>query len=188
MKLDSNYTLALHLANNHVYFGDVSWFYCYEGDNDIYRDRFNHPDREKLEEFFQCMGNLSEYKIFEHLNVETTAMGAWQAFLLSIAVSQLPTSWHGGYRKKKIIFSKENLEICLSLFKRIDFSSVNFDDDLKPRVSVEGNDAVVSCCFWNDWRGLYRETNKIKLDNGRADFSEECDVKVLYKYNCGIRY
>ena len=46
LKLDNNYTLALHLATNKTFIGDVSWFYCYDGDTDIYCNKFNNPNED----------------------------------------------------------------------------------------------------------------------------------------------
>jgi hypothetical protein len=137
LKLDSNYTLALHLANDHVGIGDVSWFYCYEGNNDIYSERFNHPDREKEEDFFQCFGNLSEFEIFKHLTVENSEMGVWQAFLLSIAVTQLPTVWHGAYRRQDLLFTNEDQ-------KRLHLSTMDkfYQRQVKPNLP-----ALMTTCF-----------------------------------------
>ena len=148
LKLDNNYTLALHLATNKTFIGDVSWFYCYDGDTDIYCDKFNNPNEDNDEAFFQCMGNLSEYKIFKHLNVEETEMGVWQAYLLSISPSLLPTYGHGAYRERKIVLEKEDLKLGVSLFHPRDLSDLEVD--LTPWVSIDQNIATVSCCFWND--------------------------------------
>ena len=65
---------------------------------------------------------------------------------------------------------------------------LDVDDDLCPKVSIEGNVATVSCCFWNDWRGLYRETEKITLKGTKIEFSEDSDIDVLFKYVSGMRY
>ena len=42
--------------------------------------------------------------------------------------------------------------------------------DLTPYVNMEEDTAVVSCCFWNDWKGLVRETIHIEFAGGKALF------------------
>ena len=192
LKLDSNYTLALHLANDNNGIGDVSWFYCYEGDNDIYRDRFNNPDRDIDDVFFQCFGNLSEFEIFNQLSVEKSEMGAWQAFLLSISLSQLPCCWHGAYRKKKLIFTNEGKiwkELSalnnLGRHKEVDFTIP--EEDLIPEVWLEANMAYVRYCYFNMWKGIVRETTALQFDQNRVINFKIVKSETLWKYNCGLK-
>lgn len=192
LKLDSNYTLALHLANNHIFIGDVSWFYCYEGDNDIYRDRYDHPDIDKEEDFFQCFGNLSEFEIFKHLAVEKTGMGAWQAYLLSIALSQLPCYRHAAYRKKDLIFSNEDIiRNGLSAINRLrkqKEGDITFPEDiLIPKVWFEGNTAHVICCYFNMWEGIVRITSTLLFDSNRVVDFKTVNTDTLWKFNCGLK-
>ena len=176
LKLDSNYTLALHLANNHG-IGDVSWFYCYEGNNDIYRDRFNHPDRDNDEDFFQCFGNLSEFEIFKNLCVEKSEMGVWQAFLLSISLTQLPYHWHGAYRKQDLIFSNKDIIIDFTIPEEV----------LNPEVWLEGDMAYVRYCYFNMWEGIVRKTTALQFDKNRIVKFERIKTETLKKYNCGLK-
>lgn len=192
LKLDSNYTLALHLANDHIGIGDVSWFYCYEGDSDIYRERFNNPDREMNEDFFQCMGNLSEFEIFKHLTVEKTEMGVWQAYLLSIALSQLPCIWHGAYRKQDLILTnEEKIWKGLSAFKflrgekEVDFSFP--ENDIIPKVWIDGNTSYVRSCYFNMWKGIVRDTTALQFDQNRVIEFKRVKTETLWKFNCGFK-
>lgn len=192
LKLDSNYTLALHLANDNIGIGDVSWFYCYEGDNDIYRDRFNNPDRDIDDVFFQCFGNLSEFEIFNQLSVEKSEMGAWQAFLLSISLSQLPCCWHGAYRKKELIFTNEGKiwkELSaiknLGRHKEVDFTFT--EEDIIPKVWLEANMAYVRYCYFNMWKGIVRETTALQFDQNRVINFKIVKSETLWKYNCGLK-
>lgn len=192
LKLESNYTLALHLANDDFGIGDVSWFYCYEGDNDIYRDRFNYPDRDKNEDFWQCFGNLSEFEIFNHLTVEKTEMGAWQAFLLSIALSQLPCCWHGAYRKRDLIFSNEDIIrngwSALSSLRQQKEDDIIFPEDIIiPKVWFEGNTAHVISCYFNMWEGIVRITSTLLFDSNRVVDFKTVNIDTLWKYNCRLK-
>lgn len=190
LTLDTNHTLALHLANDKLHFGDVSWFYCYEGDTDIYRDRFNHPNEESHEDFFQCMGNLSEFQIFEHLSVERSEMGAWQAYLLSIALSQLPTWWHGAYRSDDLIFSNEDIRIRrLSFIYKIfgnkqELVLTRPEEELLPEVWFEGNTAYVRNCYFNKWKGVAKRTTAISFDQNRVKNFDKVQTDVLYPFKC----
>ena len=193
LKLDSNYTLALHLANDKLPFGDVSWFYCYEGDTDIYRDRFNHPNDEINDVFFQCMGNLSEYQIFEHLSVERSKTGAWQAYLLSIALSQLPTWWHGAYRSDDLIFSNEDIKnkhvsFLHRLFgDRQELVLTHPEEELLPDVWFEGDTAYVRICYFNKWKGVAKRTTAVYFDQNRVIKFDRAQTEVLYPFNWGIK-
>ena len=65
---------------------------------------------------------------------------------------------------------------------------VNLKADVSPSVKIEDKSAIVSCCHWNDWGGLIRESAKITFFNGKVYLLEDYDEQVLFKYNCGIRF
>lgn len=190
LTLDNNYTLALHLANDKLPFGDVSWFYCYEGDTDIYRNRFNHPDDEIDGVFFQCMGNLNEFQIFEQLSVKKSEMGAWQAFLLCIALSQLPTWWHGAYRRDDLIFSNEDIKnthlpfISKFFGNRQELVLTRHEQELLPEVWFEGDTAYIRNCYFNNWKGVAKRTTAVSFDQNRVTKFDRIQTEVLYPFNC----
>ena len=67
--------------------------------------------------------------------------------------------------------------------------SENIADDILPGVELIGNMAKVRCCYWNDWKGLVRETVSINFnDRKRIRINKEIESEVLYKYNRGIRF
>lgn len=113
-------------------------------------------------------------------------MGAWQAYLLYIAPTILPTFWHGGYIKREFFFDREN-------YKGITLSWATGNVDVKlsqiPRSSVvmkEGM-AIVSCPYWDDWRGLVLESVEVSF-NADGTVTLTPHAEVLYEYNCGICY
>jgi hypothetical protein len=94
------------------------------------------------------------------------------------------------YTKRKLIFTHDQL-------KDIDFDEwenykntdlVNLNEDVSPSVSFKGKQAVVSCCYWNDWGGLYRENAPITFFNDRAYLFNDFEEEKLFKYDIGIRY
>lgn len=189
LKLDESYTLALHRANTTRFVGDVSWFYCYEGIEDIYKDKYNHPNEDEDEDFFQCFGNLSEFEIFEHIQVEKTLMGAWQAFLLSIAVSQLPCVQHGVYRHNDLVFANKDIKLSpwgrFTCYPHKSFNNklVYYypEEYLYPDVWFKYSKAVVRHCYFNPWQGVVRKTTAISFNGNKITDFETINREVLYE-------
>ena len=81
------------------------------------------------------------------------------------------TAVSGGlyYTNRKLIFKHNQLENLggWTIFKRPKIE--NITEDLAPSVMIDGNNCVVTCCFWNDWEGLIREELHLSFnDNGRV--------------------
>ena len=77
-------------------------------------------------------------------------MGAWQAYLLCISKTVLPFSGSLYYTKRLLIFQREQLEGICS-FGELEMEGLyNIKKDLFPKVTIDGNKAVVSCCYWSD--------------------------------------
>ena len=83
-KTDPRYHLGLKLPETGS-FGDICKLYTFDDE-----------------------GNT--YGIFDKIAVERSEMGAWNAFLLSIAHTLLPTVWHGGYERRTYILSLRDLK------------------------------------------------------------------------------
>lgn len=168
---------------------DQAWFMCYKGNHSPIT---RMPYRRKSGGYYN-FGNMCylrfTFDFFNHLFIEPTAMGAWQTYLLSIAKTLLPFSGGLYYTKRKLIFTHDQLKdiFLLSHWERIP-ELVNFKADVSPSVQIEDKNAIVSCCHWNDWGGLIRESAKITFFNGKVYLLEDYDEQVLFKYNCGIRF
>lgn len=186
IRLEQNFHLGLRLAEDDN-FGDKSWFYCYEGEIDTYQRNIKNP-KDSKEAFFSCHDTMEIYKIFDHLVVESSEMGAWQAYLLSVAMTMLPTTWHGAYFRRKYIFQMKDLwnhGRMISLFgPRFE---QNEEYDVAPQVIKIGNFTAISACYWNDWKGLVREKISLSMLDGKVQFKFPFDEEVLYEYKCGIR-
>lgn len=108
------------------------------------------------------------------------------------SINGFASFWHGNYENRQYVFSKSDISnlsgFCReNIFSKVDIS--NIADDILPRVELIGNVAKVRCCYWNDWKGLVRETVSINFnDRKRIRINKEIESEVLYKYNCGIRF
>ena len=172
LSLKQGYRLGLKLAGE-VGIGDESWFYTYQGEDPI--------------DTFSCRTPQSSV-LFKDIIVEQSVMGAWQAYLLYISPTILPTFWHGGYIRREFFFDRKNYKgITSSWAERNGNVDIKLDQIPQPSVEMGEGKAVVSCPYWNDWRGLVLETVNVqfKSDGGVVLIPHS---KVLYEYNCGICY
>ena len=177
---------------------DQAWFVCYKGD---YSPIIRRPYRSKHGGVYH-LGDMCylrfTFDFFNHLYVEPTVMGAWQAYLLSIGKTLLPFSGGLYYTKRELVFCHDQLE----KIQIIDWEELEHGEldcirhpgltdqtvDISPSVSFDGKHVVVSCCHWNDWGGLIRESAKITFFNGKVYLLEDFDEQVLFKYDCGIHF
>ena len=165
---------------------DQSWFHCYQGKEEpIMKRPYKHDG---MVYHYQNMCYLKFiFDFFNHLTIDQTSMGAWQAYLLSIAKTVLPFSGGLYYTKRELIFSHDQLKDKCRLF---DYEQKplfkDLDKDVSPWVNIEGGQAVVSCCYWNEWQGLVRENAKIFFFNNRVYLLEDFEEDVLFHYHCGI--
>ena len=179
--------LRIRFAQHNGY-GDKSWFYYYDGRNDKYITEYNKR-MEDVNAFIEYYMDEDIYNVFNHLKIELSEMGAWQAYLLAKATHFLPVYWHGGYSRRSLIFSKDDInKLPAYTIKRINNLVIPGNQDVSPSITIEGDTATVRCCYWNDWMGLVRETVKIDILDNKAYFLETPTTEVLYKFVCGIRY
>ena len=157
--------------------GDYSWFYFKEDEDEAINNRYIAP---KL--------------LFDRIKTEPSAMSAWQIYLLQTSKTVLPLFWHGLYDRRKYIFSNENFKNIIGirgekLFKNLDVSGIIEQFNLLPEVEVNNDIATVRCCYWNDWKGLVRETVTINfIEDGKFNIDEDVKTEILYAYDCGICY
>lgn len=147
--------------------GDESYYYVY--------DKNDKEDKDLL----------------KYLHVDETPMGAWQIYLLMTSPTLLPTFWHGGYIERRFILQPKDLyeieAICCC-----DLSDLVKQEMLYPSVAMKRNAglviAFVSCCYWNEWKGLVREQVEIRIQDGRViSYDNKGDFNI-YKYHCGIYF
>ena len=140
--------------------------------------------------------------IFNHLDIEDTPMGAWQAYLLHQIWHCLPLWWHSNYARRVYVCSKEDLATTTlgkarrswrtrhmmwrqgSSYHSLDLNTL----DLAPEILSWNGKYYVSCCFWSEFGGLIREYAELSISDGRMEELLVFAEKTLFKYNCGIIY
>ncbi|MBR5653865.1 MAG: hypothetical protein IKX22_07260 [Prevotella sp.] len=60
-------------------------------------------------------------------------------------------------------------------------------EDIMPSVEIDGDKAVASFCYWNDWSGFCRKIIPVERKD-QSVIIGETEKEVLVKYVCGIRY
>lgn len=126
--------------------------------------------------------------VFDEIYVEHSEMGAWNAYLLNIAHTLLPTVWHGGYEVRSYIMSVQDIQ---KLFngRGIDLSSSRMNN--VPPVVQRGeteDEFLVECCYWNDWKGLVREKNIVRFTGNQIKEIADAGSEVWFEYDCGILF
>ena len=169
LSLKQGYHLGLKLASE-VGIGDESCFYTYQGDDPTDSFSCRVPDDRIL-----C----------KDIIVEPSAMGAWQAYLLYISPTILPTFWHGGYIRREYFFDRENYKGITSGWARGKVD-IKLNQIPQPTIDMSGF-ASVTCPYWNDWEGLVQETVDVDICR-EGTILRRSQKKVLYKYDCGICY
>lgn len=164
LSLEKGYHICVRIAEQRG-IGDESNFYVY--------DRNDKEDKDFL----------------KYIHVDETSMGVWQIYLIMTSPTMFPTHWHGGYIVRRFILQEKDLYEIEAL-DRYDLSDLTRQEILYPSVSIKRNagfiTAHVSCCYWNEWKGLVREQVEIKLHSGRVLEYNNVGEFIIFKYNCGI--
>lgn len=194
--LDAGYHFGIYIeeiCHEHHFTNqcEQSWLHCYQGDEEpIVRRPYNFWKWKEDDNDNMRFLRLT-FELFQHLTIDATPMGAWQAYLLCISKTLLPFSGSLYYTKRQLIFTNDQLpQIWVESDDNIDdkLERVKYDGDLSPAVIAKGNEQIVSCCFWSKWGGLFRETVCLTFkDHGKVtigDFKHE----NLYHYDYGVSY
>ena len=177
---------------------DQAWFICYKGD---YSPIIKRPYQSKNGGYYNygkmCYLRFT-FDLFNHITIDPTPMGAWQAYLLSIAKTLLPFSGGLYYTKRKLIFAYEQLKninlIDWGELKNGEIDCIRHPGltdptvNISPCVRFDGKQAIVSCCHWNDWGGLIREDATITFFNDRVYLFDDFEEEKLFNYDIGIRF
>lgn len=167
---------------------DQSWFHCYQGNvQPIMRRPYDSRNTLDCDNdnmlYLRCT-----FGLFNHLIIEPSEMGAWQAYLLAVSKTIIPFSGKLYYTKRKIIFCHEQLHEMCSSYPDEYVGLCDLDVDLSPKVSLLEKEADISCCFWTDWGGLIREDVKIKFTDDNKVNIGIFNHNKLFDYDIGIRY
>lgn len=185
LSLEDGYALGLKLPC-HEGMGDKSSFYIYCKNKEAHKKKNDIPVPQGITDYNdEDYEEEDKYELFNHILVKRTAMGIWQAYLLSIAPTVLPTFWHGGYIRRTYIFAHQDLAKVDELFRK-DEPLYSIKDFVSPKVKIRGYEGTIECCYWNEWEGLVRETLKVTYGNNTVLSFKRIKEEVLYEYDCGI--
>lgn len=125
---------------------------------------------------------------FHYITLPFTEEAIWQAFLLSQTYRLTGMRWHGGYAARTFVLLDEDIvkvtEKVQEEVRRI------WSPDLNVSVVLGDGCAVISHCWFDNWKGLVQMKWDVKYDALKKQVTgiEVKDEKVLVKYNCGILY
>ena len=98
------------------------------------------------------------------------------------------------YDKKRLVAYYKSLGYSDPLkydFAKSDYEKLTTylesEDIIMPSVEIDGDKAVASFCYWNDWSGFCRKIIPVERKD-QSVIIGETEKEVLVKYDCGIRY
>lgn len=180
LSLEVGFTLKLKLAEQKGT-GDTSTFYAIK----------EEPGEKPVIGIIPAPATLEgNNQPLPYIKVKRSVMGIWQAFLLRVSITMLPTFWHDGYIRRSYIFGHKDLEKFNEIYykQRKNSPLYGIKDILSPQVKMRGQEGTIECCYWNDWKGLVKEYYSVQYGDDTVVEFKLLNVEVLYEYNCGIVY
>ena len=137
--------------------------------------------------------SLPEY--VDHLDVEDVEQGYFEFVAMQIMAGQFYLDWHAKYNDTDIVCNRDDVRDIISSVNANDFGSkfglaqqaqARSMKNIEPRVTLNGDTAVVQVVTFTKWGGFYRETFTIS----RAFPHTIIDVKDenLVPYDCGVMF
>lgn len=202
-----SYHLYFHLKNAisiYIPFDkDVVWPRPIRKEGNIIRfDDIDAEDKPKPKPFDKSMiikddlkplASMAIPSIWDEMIVLFTELGIWQAVLLNETTALFPKGWHAYYLEKIYVFSMNDMQEIIDCPKR---DKCNFDNeklevfktqDIMPSVKIDGDKAVASFYYWDEWSGFCRLSIPIERNGQLVVFGKE-EREVLVKYDCGLRF
>ena len=134
--------------------------------------------------YIQNDDKVRDYQVFKYLEFARSFSGVWKAFLLLRLDTYLPKVWHGNYHLRKYFYTQEDMMQPLGYCGTENLAENGFD--ITPRVYTNGRRHYVQCCYWNNWKGLVRETMELQFDRYGRVKAGYVGEEILYKYKSPI--
>lgn len=140
------------------------------------------------------------YTMDEYIEVDFTPQGIWSAFQLKKSYFYRPITCSYCYDALSIIFSTEEITLCLGKRNEKKQEAKNKIMQLLPLknqvIITSDSTAELTAYFWNDWQGLIEEKVFVEQDGKSVRFifynKEKPDPRTSYKvlvpYKCGILF
>ena len=137
--------------------------------------------------------------LLDHLEVDFTEEGVWNAMMLDMSYGYLPCGWHGCYLKMSIIFDIEEIlrapdiqhasktDPLGELREKLSKETVEINNRVR---ILDADHAVIEAYCWHDWHGLY--INRIQVtrhgDNVTFQPSPIKDCQILIPYDSTVQF
>lgn len=142
--------------------------------------------------FVRDSEGLEDYKIYKYLKFEDSYKGAMAAYLIYSSWYNLRLCGHAVNLTRHYVFSDAESDIIPDSLSDLDkemlMALLENRHLIPPQVYWKSGMAYVECTYWNFHHGLVRETLQIKFKDGYVREINELPDKVLYEYDCGIRF
>lgn len=134
-------------------------------------------------------GIPNSFSLADTVMVDNCLSGVWQFFLLYNLWHVLPFFWHGQYSHRTYVLDMNDVETMMAKEGYHFRNQKQVDElDVMPSITQNGDRYFISCCYWNDWKGLVKVITFVRIENSRVMEIQTVEEKILYRYNCGIRY
>ena len=124
---------------------------------------------------------------WSYLQVEKSKMGAWQAYLINQMWQYLPLYWQTNFLRREYVYtqsSKVEFEGNLDDDKE-SFNSAMSANNVTPNIVRDGDNFIISACYWTIHSGLIREKYIVCFEGDSVNV-KYFDVEVLFEYNVYI--
>lgn len=143
-----------------------------------------------------CRKSVKPLDVFQFIRLPFTEEAIWQAFLLSQTYHLVGMRWHGGYERRTFIVSDKDIADLKPLFEVENGHFIRLQEqiqqiwtpDMCASVSLFDNYAIISHCWFDNWKGFSQVKWKIEYDarEKRVVGIEKESEQVLVKYHCGV--
>lgn len=119
-------------------------------------------------------------EIWEHLKIDFTPMGVWQAYMLYIAKYLFYSCGDEAVKERRYYIFSLNDFMYHNL---TDYGILRYVHDgyILPTVTIAPRDcALIMCCYWNHEKGLIQERIAVREVNKRLQF-KQLESEVLVK-------
>ena len=152
-------------------------------------EQIGRGDKSKL--FVETPEGAYDLRIWDYIKAEDHIDAAWQAYLLYKMWHILPLFWHANYDRRTYLYDRGDAAYIILLRKEHENLIKNAVEPLiiePDAVKAANGKYYVSCCYWSDFEGLINEIVEITISTGHSISFKDIDKKVLYKYECGMRF
>ena len=132
----------------------------------------------------------------QHIRLPYNDEAIWQAFLLSQTYHLVGMRWHGGYAARSFIVSDKDIaglkpfsDVGSERFAHLQEQMLQiWTPDLCASIVLFDDYAIISHCWFDNWKGLSQVKWKVKYDDKKKRIVgiEKDSEQVLVKYHCGV--